>query len=66
MVTTNNHGLCYTNHSLTMEFEVKKINIQMVIHLPKEKHGYCTFAIIKSWLIFIREKYDSCSVLVFF
>ncbi len=24
MVTTNNHGLCYNNHSLTMEFEVKK------------------------------------------
>ncbi len=66
MVTTNNHGLCYTNHSLTMEFEVKKINTNGNPFAKRKKHGYCTFAIIKSWLIFIREKYDSCSVLGFF
>ena len=31
-----------------------------------KKHGYCTFTIIKAWLIFVREKHDSCSVLGFF
>ncbi len=56
MVTTNNHGLCYTNHSLTMEFEVKKINIQMVIHLPKEKTWLLYFCCNKIMVNFYKGK----------
>ncbi len=66
MVTTNNHGLCYTNHSLTMEFEGKKINIQMVIHLPKEKTWFTVLCCNKIMVNFYKGKIDSCSVLGFF
>ncbi len=54
MVTTNNHGLCYTNHSL--EFEVKKKYIQMVIHLPKEKTWLLYFCCNKIMVNFYKGK----------